>query len=194
MSIIETFCHAIGERDQYTAEHSKNVARLMVGLAEYVQLPVEDVTIAYVVGVVHDVGKVNVPDHILNKPGRLTDEEFAVIRQHPDVGADLLEEVNGLKKVAEIVRHHHERYDGQGYGTGLAGEAIPFFSRMLAVCDSFDAMTTARCYRKEPFSIATALEEISRCAGAQFDPVISRYFIDFISRRQEYSTLEAANA
>ncbi|MDF2572552.1 MAG: Cyclic di-GMP phosphodieSPTERase [Sporomusa sp.] len=194
MSLIEAICHAISERDRYTAEHSKNVAHLMVGFAEYVQLPIEDVTIAYVVGIVHDVGKVSVPDYILNKPGSLTEEEFAVIKQHPDVGADILEDVEGLKKVAEIVRHHHERYDGQGYGTGLAGEAIPFFSRMLAVCDSFDAMTTVRCYRGEPYSIAKALEEISRCAGAQFDPAISRRFIDFISIDQNYNNLEAANA
>ncbi|HWR07151.1 HD-GYP domain-containing protein [Sporomusa sp.] len=194
MSIIETFCHVIGERDKYTVEHSKNVACLMAGFAEYAELPVEDVTLAYVVGIVHDVGKVSVPDHILNKPGRLTEAEFAIIRQHPEVGADILGEVEGLNKVATIVRHHHERYDGKGYGTGLAGDAIPFFSRMLAVCDSFDAMTTVRCYRLEAFSIAKALEEISRCAGSQFDPVISRCFIEFISSRPDYEHLSAAHA
>ncbi len=194
MSIIEAFCHVIGERDRYTVEHSKNVARLMAGFAEYAELPVEDVTLAYVVGIVHDVGKVSVPDHILNKSGDLTDAEFAVIRKHPDVGADILDEVEGLNKIATIVRHHHERYDGNGYGTGLAGESIPFFSRMLSVCDSFDAMTTVRCYRREPFSIAKALDEIGRCAGSQFDPVISRCFIDFINDRQKYDDLMAAHA
>jgi putative nucleotidyltransferase with HDIG domain len=194
MSVIQTFCRVIGERDSYTIEHSKNVARLMAGFAEYVELSVEDVTMAYVVGIVHDVGKVSVPDHILNKAERLTEEEFAIIKQHPEVGASILAEVDGLEKVAEIVRHHHERYDGQGYGTGLTGEQIPFFSRMLAVCDSFDAMTTVRCYRRQPLSVSKALAEIADCSGSQFDPTISRWFIDFIARRADYSQLEMANA
>lgn len=192
--VIQTFCQAIGERDSYTIEHSKNVARLMAGFAEYAELPVEDVALAYVVGIVHDVGKVSVPDHILNKPGRLTEEEFAEIKRHPDIGAGILAKVDGLEKVAEIVRHHHERYDGKGYGGGLSGEKIPFFSRMLAVCDSFDAMTTARCYRREPLSIEKALEEIASCAGTQFDPAICDCFVEFIACSQGYINLAVANA
>ncbi len=194
MSVIQTFCRVIGERDSYTIEHSKNVARLMAGFAEYAEMPVEDVTLAYVVGIVHDVGKVSVPDHILNKPGRLTEEEFAEIKRHPDIGASILAKVDGLEKVAEIVRHHHERYDGGGYSTGMSGEEIPFFSRMLAICDSFDAMTTARCYRREPLSIKKALEEIVSCAGTQFDPEICHCFVEFIGRRQGYLELGMANA
>ena len=156
----------------------------MASFTEYVELPSEDVTLAYLVGIVHDVGKVSVPDHILNKPGRLTADEFAVIKQHPEIGADLLAEVDGLEKVAEIVRHHHERYDGQGYGQGLSGKMIPLFSRMLSVCDTFDAMTSARCYRRKPLSVRKALEEIAQCAGSQFDPVISKHFIEFICSRR----------
>lgn len=181
MSIISMFCRVIGDRDSYTAEHSKNVARLMAAFARYEDLPVEDVSMAYVVGIVHDVGKVSVPNHILNKPGRLTDEEFAVIKQHPDVGANILAEVEGLEQVAEIVRHHHERFDGQGYVQGLSGDSIPLFSRMLALCDSFDAMTTARCYRGEPLSTSAALAEIASCAGTQFDPAMCQNFIEFIN-------------
>ena len=192
MCIIHKFCQAIGERDSYTIEHSKKVACLMASFAKYAKLPDEEVTIAYLVGIVHDIGKVNVPDHILNKPGRLTADEFAVIKQHPEVGAALISEVAGLETVAEIVRHHHERYDGKGYGQGLVGSKIPFFSRMLAVCDTFDAMTSARCYRRKPFSVRTALSEIARCAGTQFDPAISKRFIEFIGSQQTYGAVAGA--
>lgn len=194
MSIIQVFYQIIGERDSYTVEHSKNVACLMAGFAEYAELPAEDVTLAYVVGMVHDVGKISVPDIILNKPGRLTPEELAIIKRHPDIGASILAEVDGLEKIAEIVRHHHERYDGQGYTSGLTGREIPFFSRMLAICDSFDAMTTARCYRRTPLSAVRALEEIGRCAGTQFDPDICQCFIDFIRSRLGYGKNALANA
>ncbi|WP_371364296.1 Cyclic di-GMP phosphodiesterase [Sporomusa rhizae] len=193
MSIVQMFCRVIGDRDSYTAKHSKNVARLMADFAQYSDLTVEDVSMAYVVGIVHDVGKVSVPDHILNKPGRLTEEEFAVIKQHPDIGANILEEVVGLEQVAEIVRHHHERYDGEGYVQGLSGESIPLFSRMLALCDTFDAMTTARCYREKPLSTNEALAEISRCAGTQFDPQICRSFIEFINYQGGCNYLATAN-
>lgn len=189
MSVIQAFCQMIGERDCYTCEHSKNVARLMASFAEYFELPPEDVILAYVAGMVHDVGKVNIPDYILNKPGRLTAEEFAEIKKHPSDGASMLTKVTGLEKVAEIVRYHHEWYDGSGYGTGMSGEAIPFFSRMLAVCDSFDAMTTSRCYRRRPLSANQALEEIVSCAGTQFDPKICRCFVKFINERQKYHNL-----
>lgn len=194
MNIIQTLCQVIGERDSYTVEHSRNVACLMAGFAEYAELPVEDVTLAYLAGIVHDVGKVNLPDHILNKQGRLTAEERAIIKQHPDIGASILAEVDGLAKVAETVLYHHERYDGQGYGTGLSGDEIPLFSRMLTLCDSFDAMTTARCYRRTPLSKAKALEEIANCAGTQFDPAIAKCFIEYISCRQRYDKLATANA
>lgn len=193
MSIVQMFCRVIGDRDSYTAKHSKNVARLMADFAQYSDLSIEDVSMAYVVGIVHDVGKVSVPDHILNKPGRLTEEEFAVIKQHPDIGANILEEVIGLEQVAEIVRHHHERYDGQGYVQGLRGESIPLFSRMLALCDTFDAMTTARCYREKPLSTNEALTEIARCAGTQFDPEICQSFIEFINCHRSCDYLATAN-
>jgi putative nucleotidyltransferase with HDIG domain len=194
MHKIQTFCQAIGERDSYTMEHSMKVAGLMAGFAEYVKLPGDDVTLAYLIGIVHDIGKVGVPSHILNKDGRLTPEEFAVIKQHPDIGAGLLAKMNGLEKVAEVVRHHHERYDGTGYGQGLAGEAIPFLSRMLSVCDAFDAMTSSRCYRQKPLSPNKALEEIASCAGTQFDPKLSLSFTEFIKSRSEFGELAAGGA
>ncbi|MEL7635755.1 MULTISPECIES: HD-GYP domain-containing protein [Sporomusa] len=186
MTVTQAVCRLIGKRDRYTVEHSKNVARLMSAFAKYAELSTEDITLAYIAGAVHDVGKISVPDYILNKPGRLTEEEFAEIKNHPIVGANILAKVPGLEKVAEIVRYHHEWYNGCGYGAGLSGEEIPFISRMLAVCDSFDAMTTIRCYRQQPLSNHKALTEIINCAGTQFDPVISRCFVDFIECCQDY--------
>lgn len=191
MHKIQTFCQAIGERDSYTVEHSMKVAALMAGFAEYVELPGDDINLAYLIGIVHDIGKVGVPSHILNKAGRLSAEEFAVIKQHPDIGAGLLAKMDGLEKVAEVVRHHHERYDGTGYGQGLAGEEIPFLSRMLSLCDAFDAMISSRCYRRKPLSVSNALEEIVNCAGTQFDPELCQSFADFIKGQSELGKLAA---
>jgi HD-GYP domain-containing protein (c-di-GMP phosphodiesterase class II) len=147
-----------------------------VAFAERLALPREEINLAYLSGVMHDIGKISVPEIILNKPARLTNSEFAVIKLHPDVGANLLSGISGFEKVSEAVRYHHERIDGKGYPYGLQGQRIPLLSRMLALCDAFDAMTTIRCYR-EPFTTDRALEEIAESSGTQFDPEISREFM-----------------
>lgn len=180
VSIIKAFCRAIGIRDEYTKQHSENVAGLMVELAEFMKLPREAVTISYLAGIVHDVGKIGVPERILNKPGRLTNMEYESVKRHAIKGADILSDIDGFEAIASIVRHHHERYDGTGYPTGLAGDYIPLYSRMLSVCDAYDAMTTERCYRA-PYSAEQAIHEINRCAGTQFDPEISRAFVGLIT-------------
>lgn len=179
MDIIRAFCKAIGIRDAYTKQHSEHVATLMVELAEYMKLPAEAVTTAYLTGIVHDVGKIGVPEKILNKPGRLTAEEYEFVKRHSTRGADILTDIPGFGTIAGIVRYHHERFDGLGYPAGLKGEKIPLFSRMMSVCDAYDAMTSARCYR-EPLTVEQALGELSRCTGTQFDPAISDQFIQFI--------------
>ncbi|MGI6093000.1 MAG: HD domain-containing phosphohydrolase [Negativicutes bacterium] len=181
LSIIKAFCKAIGIRDSYTKQHSEHVAALMVELAEFLQLPRDGVTIAYLAGIVHDVGKIGVPERILNKPGSLTDNEYESVKRHAIKGADILSDIDGFEDIASIVRHHHERYDGLGYPLGLAGDAIPVYSRMLSVCDAYDAMTSARCYRA-PYSVRQALDEIKRCSGTQFDPEISKAFIKFMEQ------------
>lgn len=181
ISIIKSFCKAIEARDAYTLRHNENVADLAVGLAEYLRLPTTDIMTVYLAGLVHDIGKIGVPESVLNKPGRLTDGEYAVIKHHPVIGADIVAEIDGFGAIAKIVRHHHERYDGRGYPDGLAGEQIPFFSRLLAVCDAYDAMTSVRCYRV-PLNIESAVAEIAACAGSQFDPDIARCFIEYIRR------------
>ena len=179
VSIIRAFAKAIGTRDAYTLLHEEQVAALMVGLAEYMDMTAEDISTAYLAGLVHDVGKLGVPEALINKPNALTAGEYSQIKLHAAMGADILAEVDGFKDIAAIVRFHHERYDGTGYPAGLAEGCIPVFSRMLAVCDAYDAMTSLRCYRK-PVSPDEALSEIERCAGSQFDPVISARFCRYI--------------
>ncbi|SDD46919.1 HD-GYP domain-containing protein [Sporomusa acidovorans] len=181
VDIIRSFAKAIDARDTYTGKHSEHVANLMMEFAEFLGLPRTQVNLAYLSGVVHDIGKIGVPEDVLNKPAKLSKEEFTFIRRHPDIGANILAEISGFEKIAEAVRYHHERYDGMGYPEGVRGEDIPKFSRMLALCDSYDAMTSVRCYRK-PFTINQALEEIKRGAGLQFDPVLSKKFIDLFQK------------
>lgn len=186
LHVIKAFAKAIGARDTYTKRHVENVSALMVGLAEHLHFPSEQTALAYLVGVIHDIGKIGIPEHILNKPGRLTEEEFDIMRLHPLIGAEILQEIDGFATISEIVKCHHERYDGTGYPSGLAGEDIPLLSRMLALCDSYDAMTSKRCYRPS-FSVENTLEEIGRCSGTQFDPVVCRNFLSFVSAHKNLS-------
>ena len=178
LSIIKAFARAIGSRDVYTLTHEENVAKLMSGLGEYLDLSASDISTAYLVGLVHDVGKLGIPEPVLNKPDKLTPEEYALIQRHSVIGADILKEVEGFDDISCIVRFHHERFDGAGYPNGLQGQNIPLLSRMLAVCDAYDAMTSSRCYRL-PLGRENALAEVERCAGTQFDPDISRMFVQY---------------
>jgi HD-GYP domain-containing protein (c-di-GMP phosphodiesterase class II) len=177
--VIKAFRKAVGARDAYTMHHGETVAELMVGLAEFMGMSSDEIFLAYLAGIAHDIGKIGIPEHVLNKPGKLDDDEYETIKKHPTIGADILEEIDGFRHIAAIVRHHHERYDGTGYPDQIGGNAIPMFSRMLALCDAFDAMTTHRVYRA-PLSIRQAFFEISRCTGSQFDPQISQHFMNFI--------------
>lgn len=179
VSIIKAFARAIGTRDAYTMQHEEHVAALMVGLAEYMNMSADDVSTAYLAGLVHDVGKLGISEQVLNKPSRLTIEEYSMIKLHSAMGADILCEIDGFKDIAAIVRFHHERFDGAGYPAGISGAGIPVFSRMLAICDAYDAMTTLRCYR-QPITVEEALSEIKHCSGTQFDPVISEKFAAYI--------------
>lgn len=183
MNIIRAFCKAIDARDAYTMTHDEQVAKLMAGLAEFMGLSPREVSTAYLSGIVHDVGKIGIPEHILNKAGKLTDTEYEVIKQHAVIGAEILKEIEDFKEIANIVRYHHERYDGRGYAAGLSGQEIPFMSRMLAVCDSYDAMTSSRCYRGA-LSEEQALVEVEKCAGGQFDEGIAGFFVDFLKHRR----------
>lgn len=185
MDAIEDFSRQVYYRDPYTSMHAEHVADLMAGLASQMGMTSDEINLAYMVGIVHDVGKIKTPTAVLQKPDRLNEEEFAVVKAHAAEGAEMLAAIDGAESIIPIMRHHHERWDGQGYPDGLAGDRIPLLSQMLAVCDAFDAMTTQRCYRT-PVSLGEALREIRRCADSQFAPAVATAFIEFIRERFGY--------
>jgi HD-GYP domain-containing protein (c-di-GMP phosphodiesterase class II) len=168
---------AIELRDPYTAGHSGAVLDLSVALARSLRLSPPDLMELEAAALMHDLGKVGVPDVVLNKPGPLDDEEHALVRRHTLWGAELLAEVTGLEPVATIVRFHHERWDGTGYPYGLEGSRVPIASRIIAVCDAYDAMTSDRPYRRG-LSPEWAARELMAGSGTQFDPGIVERFLD----------------
>jgi HD-GYP domain-containing protein (c-di-GMP phosphodiesterase class II) len=177
VSVIETIIEALDARDPYTCGHSRRVARYGVAIAEDLGLSPEQRERLYVTGLLHDVGKIGVPDAVLCKPGRLTDEEFDAIKKHPEIGHAILLPLRSLSYVLPGVLHHHERMDGKGYPHGLSGERIPLEARILAVADSFDAMTSSRSYRSAmPLERARGI--LQECAGTQWDAELIRIFLD----------------
>lgn len=189
MNAIEEFCRQIFFCDAYTAMHAQHVADLMAGLASQMGMTSDEINLAYMVGVMHDVGKIKIPEEILKKPAPLSEAEWQIMREHPVEGANMLAAAKGVEPVVAVMRHHHERYDGKGYPDGLRGEEIPLFSRMLALCDTFDAMTTERCYRS-PVGLEECLREIRRCGGSQFDAALCEVFIEFVAERFGYCLLD----
>jgi putative nucleotidyltransferase with HDIG domain len=172
---------AIDAKDSYTRGHSERVAELSIKLAEECNVPSSEIENIKLGGLLHDIGKIGIPEAVLNKPGRLNDEEFNIIKSHPDLGLHILGKVEFLEHIVPIIRHHHERYDGKGYPGGLKGENIPLLARIVSVVDTFDAMTTNRPYRKA-LTIEESLVEIDRCSGSQFDPDIAAKFIKMVRR------------
>lgn len=169
--------------DYYTHGHSENVARYASLFAENLGLDRNTIRRLFWVGMVHDVGKIYVPQHILNKNGFLTAEEYELVKIHPVKSFELLNEA-GLEEIAKIAKYHHERYDGKGYPDGLSGENIPFESRILSIVDAFDAMTTDRPY-KRGVSLEKAIVEIERCSGSQFDPELAKEFVELLKQKPE---------
>lgn len=161
--------NAVELRDHYTVGHTWRVTNFAVEMARELGWPDEKIREVHMGGVLHDVGKIAIPDAILGKTSKLTDEEYAVIKIHPEKGAQLLQDIERLHSLIPYCLYHHERFDGRGYPTGLAGEAIPIEGRLLAVADTFDALTSSRPYRKG-LDAEIAIAEIERCKGTQFDP------------------------
>ncbi|MDO8949511.1 MAG: HD-GYP domain-containing protein [Actinomycetota bacterium] len=176
LGTLQALSAAVDEKDSYTARHSLGVTGWAHHIGTAAGLSSEDLATLERAGLLHDIGKIGVPESVLLKPGALSEIEFELIKQHPDAGARILEAIPFLDTVVPVVRFHHERWDGKGYPTGLAGEEIPYLARVLAVADAFDAMTTDRPYRKA-MSVEDASREIESCAGAQFDPEIARVFL-----------------
>ncbi|NLF98258.1 MAG: GAF domain-containing protein, partial [Candidatus Riflebacteria bacterium] len=176
LETIRSLAAAIDAKDSYTHGHSRRVTDLSVGIALEMGLARSEVDTIRHASLLHDVGKIGISEQILLKPGRLTDDEFETIKSHPHIGAGILNSIEFLKNVCEIIKHHHERFDGRGYPSGLTGSEIPLGSRIICVADSFDAITSCRPYRK-PLTFAEATEEVKRCAGSQFDPGVVEAFV-----------------
>ncbi len=174
--LLRSIISILDLHDPYTKGHSESVAILSFKLAQTLGLSSELVNKAYLAGLIHDIGKLLIPIEILNKPGKLTPEETELIQSHPTKGGKVLSHSEALKDIAKVVKHHHERWDGQGYPDGLMGYEIPLLSRVIAVADAYDAMTSDRSYRKG-LSKEKALDELLQGKGVQFDPQIVEAFL-----------------
>lgn len=166
---------SIDAKDRYTCGHSERVSHLAQCIAQKMQLPSEVVEKVRIAGLVHDVGKIGVPEHVLCKPGRLTDEEFEQIKRHPVIGYSILKDIQPLEDMLPGVLYHHERWDGRGYPEGLSGENIPLFGRIIGVADTFDAMSSSRSYRAA-MPREKVMAELERSAGTQLDPQVVAVF------------------
>ncbi len=176
MGLLHSLTSAVDAKDAYTCGHSERVALLSRNLAQQIRLSDREVERVYMAGLLHDVGKIGVPEAVLQKTGKLTNEEFDQMKKHPEIGARILSDIKQVKDIIPGVLHHHERYDGKGYPHGLSGEAIPVMGRIICLADCFDAMTSNRTYRKA-LPLEVALTEIRRCSGTQFDPQLTEAFL-----------------
>jgi putative nucleotidyltransferase with HDIG domain len=174
---LDALLAALDIRDTETEGHSERVAAYTMAMASRLKLSPDELQAIELGALLHDIGKIGVPDSILYKPGPLTPEEWEIMKQHPVIGYRMCMKIDALRPAAPIVLHHHERWDGQGYPYGLAGEAIPLGARIFAIADTLDAMTSDRPYRKA-LSFAQAREEIIRCSGQQFDPDMVKLFLE----------------
>lgn len=183
LDTLSALTNAIDAKDSYTKGHSDRVTELSVRLAEEVGVEDKDLERIRLGGMLHDIGKIGIPEHVLNKPGRLNDDEYDIIKSHPTLGVNILGKVEFLEAVVPIIKHHHERYDGKGYPDRLKGDEIPYLARIVSITDTFDAMTTNRPYRKA-LTVEEALHEIERCKGTQFDPQLVDVFIKMVRREE----------
>jgi putative nucleotidyltransferase with HDIG domain len=176
MGLLHSLTSAVDAKDAYTCGHSERVALLSRRLARQAKLSEAEVDRIYMAGLLHDVGKIGVPESVLQKTGRLTAEEFEAMKKHPEIGARILRDIKQVEDIIPGVLHHHERFDGRGYPAGLAGQEIPLMGRIICLADCFDAMTSNRTYRKA-LPLEVALMEIQRCSGTQFDPALADAFL-----------------
>ena len=179
LEMIQTLRYTVEAKDPYTRGHSDRVSEFSVLIGEKLGLSEEQIKILRIGGLFHDIGKIGIPDSILLKTDKLSDDEYSEIKNHQSIGAHILGAASIFKDIIPIVKHHHERFDGRGYPSGLQGEEIPFLARIAAVADTFDAMTSKRSYR-DALDIQYVKDEIQRCKGTQFDPQIADAFLDIL--------------
>lgn len=185
LQIVQALAASVDAKDKYTHGHSSRVAAYSREIARRAGFSKEEQDIVYMMGLLHDVGKIGVQDAIINKKGRLTDEEYACIKEHPAVGADILKKISDFPELMVGARWHHERYDGRGYPDGLSGDDIPEIARIIAVADTYDAMTSNRSYRHAMPQEAVRAE-IDRCSGSQFDPRFAAIMLQMIDEDTEF--------
>jgi HD-GYP domain-containing protein (c-di-GMP phosphodiesterase class II) len=181
LAMATSLVSLIDLRDRYTGGHSQRVAKYVRGIAMQMCLPDDETEMIVFAASLHDIGKIGVPDHILLKPGALTDDEFEWIRKHPEWGWMAIRNVDGFQEAALLILHHHERLDGRGYPSRLRGNEIPLGSRIIAVADSYDALTTNRPYRTARTRVE-ALNELLRCRHTQFDAEVVNAFSASLER------------
>jgi HD-GYP domain-containing protein (c-di-GMP phosphodiesterase class II) len=169
---LDLVAQALVARDLVIASHSARVAELAGLLTQQVDLGHRNVELIRMAGMVHDLGMIGVRDDILNKPGPLREDEWEIMRRHPDIGADMIRWHPALAAVTPLVRHHHERWDGSGYPAGLRGDVVPMGARIIAVAESFDTITNKRIYRTDPLSSVDAIRDISEHSGSWYDPTL----------------------
>lgn len=184
---IETLRYTVEAKDTYTRGHSDRVSEFSVLIGKHIGLSDSDIKILKIGGLFHDIGKIGVPDTILQKNSKLTDDEYSEIKNHPSIGSHILSTASIFKDIIPIVKHHHERFDGHGYPSQLAGNDIPYLARITAIADTFDAMTSKRSYR-DALPLDVVIAEFERCKGSQFDPELADVFLNIL--RNHYDEIE----
>jgi putative nucleotidyltransferase with HDIG domain len=182
LDTIYALAATVDAKDQYTYGHSKKVSKYACDIAVELGYSEEKIRILKIAGLLHDIGKIGVSDEILGKNASLDDNEWKPVHAHPMMGVSILRHVDSIKECLPGVLYHHEHFDGSGYPQGLKAENIPFDARIIAVADSYDAMTSSRPYRNNALSSGAAIEELIRCSGTQFDPGIVKVFVKMLAK------------
>lgn len=182
---LSALANAIEAKDHYTRGHCDRVMDLSLRIGQKLRLGSEDIRALKYGAILHDIGKIGTHEAVLNKPMRLTDQEYRLIKQHPMTGYDIVKHIGFLKKAQEIILYHHERYDGGGYPFGKAGEDIPYLARLVCIVDAYDSMTSSRPYRQTPMIKERAIEELMRCKGTQFDADLVEVFVKILEENDD---------